>query len=90
MEIKTFSDWMKLYTPKKEFDESVREKEDLLIRDVLAFSPSFVEDEITEEFGCSSPLSFKTSEGIKTMKPGKCYDRNLNEIKKGSIQASPK
>lgn len=32
------------------------------------------------EFGCSSPVSFNTSEGIKTMYPGKRYDDNLNEL----------
>ena len=36
---------------------------------------------VTEEFGCSQPISFNTSEGIKTMRPGKAYDKNLNEIK---------
>lgn len=39
------------------------------------------DQEIThEEFGCSSPFRFFTSEGIKTMQPGKTYDRELNEI----------
>ena len=32
------------------------------------------------EFGCSSPVVFNTSEGRKTMQPGKSYDENLNEI----------
>lgn len=32
------------------------------------------------EFGCSSPISFFTSEGIKTIMPGKSYDKELNEI----------
>jgi len=32
------------------------------------------------EFGCSFPIAFNTSEGIKVMHPGKRYDNNLNEI----------
>lgn len=31
------------------------------------------------EFGCSSPVNFITSNGIKTMKPGISYDENLDE-----------
>ena len=38
------------------------------------------ENEITSEFGCSIPVRFSTSSGIKTMIPGKTYDENLNEI----------
>jgi hypothetical protein len=36
---------------------------------------------MTSEFGCSFPVRFNTSDGIKTMEPGKRYDDNLNEIK---------
>jgi hypothetical protein len=32
------------------------------------------------EWGCSFPILFNTSEGIKKMEPGKRYDDNLNEI----------
>lgn len=32
------------------------------------------------EFGCSIPIHFRTSEGIKTMLPNKKYDGDLNEI----------
>lgn len=35
---------------------------------------------IHSEFGCSFPVSFNTSEGKKTIYPGKRYDENLNEI----------
>lgn len=35
---------------------------------------------IYSEFGCSIPIKFNTSKGIKTMIPGKRYDENLNEI----------
>ena len=38
------------------------------------------EGEIYEEFGCSSPISFMTSKGIKRMEPGKIYNFNLDEI----------
>ena len=37
--------------------------------------------ETFSEFGCSSPISFLTSNGVKTMQPGKMYDKDLNEIK---------
>lgn len=40
-----------------------------------------LDKEMTSEFGCSVPLCFNTSDGIKTMEPGKRYDDNLNEIK---------
>lgn len=33
-----------------------------------------------EEFGCSQPISFITSKGVKTLSPNKKYDENLNEI----------
>ena len=33
------------------------------------------------EYGCSHPISFNTSEGRKTMLPGKRYNENLDEIK---------
>ena len=33
------------------------------------------------EFGFCYPVSFFTSQGIKTMEPGKKYDSNLNEIR---------
>lgn len=39
-----------------------------------------LDNEVYCEFGCSSPISFITSQGIKTMHPGKKYDENLNEI----------
>lgn len=39
-----------------------------------------IPESIISEFGCSQPISFNTSEGIKTMMPGKSYDQNLNEI----------
>lgn len=39
-----------------------------------------IKEELYEEFGCSIPVSFMTSEGVKTMFPGKSYDKNLNEI----------
>lgn len=32
------------------------------------------------EFGCSSSISCSTSEGIKTLKPGKIYGENWDEI----------
>ena len=35
---------------------------------------------LTSEFGCAVPVVFHTSEGIKTILPGKRYDDNLNEI----------
>lgn len=38
----------------------------------------------TAEFGCSIPITFVTSEGLKTMQPGKSYDENLNEITSSS------
>jgi hypothetical protein len=38
------------------------------------------EDSYRVEFGSSSPISCMTSEGIKTMVPGKKYDENWNEI----------
>jgi len=38
------------------------------------------EDNYFVEFGCSTPIRFNTSEGIKRMEPGKPYDENLNEI----------
>lgn len=38
------------------------------------------ESEVYSEFGCSMPICFNTSEGVKTMMPGKRYDKNLNEI----------
>jgi aromatic ring-opening dioxygenase LigB subunit len=39
------------------------------------------EDSYTHaEFGCSIPIRFNTSEGIKTMNPRKVCDENLNEI----------
>lgn len=34
---------------------------------------------IYQEFGCSIPIRFQTSDGIKTMQPGKSYDEDLNE-----------
>ena len=37
------------------------------------------EDSYTE-FGCSFPIRFNTSKGVKRMEPGKIYDQNLNEI----------
>ncbi len=40
------------------------------------------EGETFSEFGCSLPISFLTSNGVKTMQPGKMYDKDLNEIKK--------
>ena len=36
--------------------------------------------ELISEFGCSVPIRFNTSDGIKTMIPGKSYDDNLDEI----------
>ena len=39
------------------------------------------QEPLHEEFGCFFPLRFNTSEGRKTMQPGKLYDRNLNEIR---------
>jgi hypothetical protein len=38
------------------------------------------ESEVYSEFGCSMPIRFNTSKGIKTMMPGIRYDENLNEI----------
>lgn len=38
------------------------------------------ESKFYSEFGCSMPISFNTSDGMKTMMPGKRYDENLNEI----------
>lgn len=38
--------------------------------------------EYFEEFGCSSTIRFNTSKGIKTIYPGKSYDKNLDEINK--------
>jgi len=35
---------------------------------------------IYSEFGCSIPVNFITSKGIKRLEPGKRYDTNLNEI----------
>ncbi len=32
------------------------------------------------EFGCSIPITFNTSDGMKTIYPGKKYDENFNEI----------
>ena len=32
------------------------------------------------EFGCSIPIRFNTSEGVKRIEPGKKYDQYLNEI----------
>lgn len=37
-------------------------------------------EELYIEFGCSMPIRFNTSEGIKRIEPGKVYDSNLNEI----------
>lgn len=31
-------------------------------------------------YGCNSPISFLTKDGVKTMLPGKDYDENLEEI----------
>lgn len=38
------------------------------------------ESKIYSEIGVSSPISFITSDGIKTIQPDKKYDMNLNEI----------
>ena len=35
---------------------------------------------LISEFGCSEPISFNTSDGVKTMYPGKRYNDNLEEI----------
>jgi hypothetical protein len=32
------------------------------------------------EYGCSYPIAFNTSEGRKTMYPGKRYNENFEEI----------
>ena len=34
------------------------------------------------EFGCSAPISFLTSQGIKTIQPGKIYGEALDELVK--------
>ena len=38
------------------------------------------EDSYRVEFGCSSPISCMTSQGKKTLVPGKKYDENWDEI----------
>jgi hypothetical protein len=38
------------------------------------------EPKIEAEYGCSTPIRFNTSKGVKKMEPGKSYDENLNEI----------
>ena len=38
---------------------------------------------ITVELGCSNPIKFMTSEGIKTMQPGKIYNEKLEEMSHG-------
>jgi hypothetical protein len=37
-------------------------------------------DRYQSEFCCSSPISFITSDGIKTMLPNKSYNENLEEL----------
>lgn len=73
-----------------ELDERIwlRIKNDLLFKkmfddcldDLYQPERSKREDSYFCEFGCSIPVRFNTSEGIKTMIPGKIYDNNLNEI----------
>lgn len=38
------------------------------------------ENSTFSEFGSATGCSFTTSQGVKTMIPGKRYDENLNEI----------
>ena len=58
---------------KKMFDECL---DDLYQPERLSPEDSY----IFEEFGCSSPIRFNTSKGVKIMEPGKSYDKDLNEI----------
>lgn len=51
---------------------------DCFTKNCVPFTDSY--KPLYEEFGCSSPCSFFTSEGLKRMEPGKSYDKNLNEI----------
>lgn len=64
-------------------------EQDLLIRDSILSCLSSVNENVRDnipteiihlEMGCSYPIRFKTSEGYKTMMPGKKYDENLDEI----------
>lgn len=57
-----------------------KRKEDVIFCSQQLWNEITKVPEIThEEFGCSYPLSFITSEGIKRMEPGKSYDKDLNE-----------
>jgi hypothetical protein len=48
-----------------------------------------IKPEIVGEWGCSSPISCMTSEGMKRMVPGKRYDDNWDEIKEEPPLTNP-